>query len=598
MAGPARGAGRLSVRRRHRLAQRIAGVLLIGLAAALPAWAEGARAAHGLLIKLRDNADGTPAAPGQLKKLLDSAGLSAKERGLGKRSRHLDFGRLLPADEAGRIAQRLARLPEVEWVVPNERERRLNAPTDPLYPASFSSSGQWWMFQAGGSNRNDLEERRRGVPDLLSAWQTSTGSPGPVVAVLDTGITPHADLGFGVLAGRDFVSTVEYANDGDGWDADASDPGDWVSQADRDGNPLLFADCEVDDSSWHGTTITGMLAAETGNARGVAGINWSARVLPVRVAGKCGAEVADIVVGMRWAAGLQVFDHANRPVPLNPNPARVLNISFGGSAACNAAYQDVIDEVARNGVVVVAAAGNQNGAVSRPANCRGVIGVAALNRDGFKASYSNFGASLAIATVGGDPRMVGNWGLEVGDDGLLTIGNDGLRGVGNSIYVRRAGTSFAAPVVAGVAGLMLSVNPSLTAAQILDGLQRSARPHVVSPTIAECSERNPGRCICTTATCGAGILDAMAALQYAADPAAYVAPARVPEVIDNPEVDAAVALGTDRPSNVTEPPASTGSGGGGGALGWPWLLALAAAVATLSCRRARSPGRARSIGSP
>jgi serine protease len=588
VAGPARSAGRLSVRRRNRLAQRIAGVLLIGLAAALPAWAEGVRAAHGLIIKLRDNADGTPAAPGQMKKVLAAAGLSAQDRGVGKRSRHLDFGRMLHADEAGLYAQRLARLPEVEWVVPNERERRLNVPTDPLYAATFSSSGQWWMFQAGGSNRNDLEERRRGVPDLLSAWQTSTGSAVPVVAVLDTGITPHADLGSGVLPGRDFVSTIEYANDGDGWDADASDPGDWVSQADRDGSPALFGDCEVDDSSWHGTAITGMLAAETGNDRGVAGINWVARVLPVRVAGKCGAEVADIVVGMRWAAGLQVFDRGGRPVPLNTNPARVLNISFGGSAACNAAYQDVIDELARLGVVVVAAAGNEYGTVSRPANCRGVVGVAALNRDGFKSSYSNFGATVAIATVGGDPRMVGNWGFDVGDDGLLTIGNDGLRSVGNSIYVRQVGTSFAAPVVAGVAGLMLSVNPSLTAGQIIDGLQRSARPHVVSPTIAECSEQNPGRCICTTATCGAGILDAVAALQYAADPAAFVAPARVPEVIDNPEVDAAVALGTDRPSNVTPPPVATASGGG--ALGWAWLLALAAAVASLSCRRPRSRG--------
>jgi serine protease len=583
------------VHRRLRLAHRIAGVLLIGLAAALPAWGQSARAAHGLIIKLRDNPDGTPAPPGQMKKLLAAAGLSAQERGVGKRSRHLDFGRMLPADEAGRVAQRLSRLPEVEWVVPNERERRLNTPTDPMFPATFSSSGQWWMFQAGGSNANDLEERRRGVPDLLTAWQSSTGTSAPVVAVLDTGITPHADLGSGVLAGRDFVSTVEYANDGDGWDADARDPGDWVSQAERDANPSLFGDCEVDDSSWHGTTIAGMLAAETGNSRGVAGINWSARVLPVRVAGKCGAEVADIVVGMRWAAGLQVFDDAGRPVPLNPNPARVLNISFGGSAACNAAYQEAIDELGRIGVVVVAAAGNHNGAVSRPANCRGVIGVAALNRDGFKASYSNFGAQVAIATVGGDPRMVGNWGFELGDDGLLTLGNDGLRRVGNSIYVRQAGTSFAAPVVAGVVGLMLGVNPSLTAAQILDGLQRSARPHVVSSKIAECSEQNPGRCICTTATCGAGILDAPSALRYAADPAGYVSPARVPEVIDNDDVNTAVTLGADRPPNIAETPATAPTGGGGGALGGAWLLLLAAAVLSLSCRRERSRGPARAI---
>ena len=81
--------------------------------------------------------------------------------------------------------------------------------------------------------------------------------------------------------------------------------------------------------------------------------------------------------------------------------------------------------LAAKGVVVVAAAGNEHGAVTRPANCRGVIGVAALNRDGFKSSYSNFGTGVAIATGGGDPRLLGNWGMALGDDGLLTLGNAG-----------------------------------------------------------------------------------------------------------------------------------------------------------------------------
>jgi serine protease len=291
---------------------------------------------------------------------------------------------------------------------------------------------------------------------------------------------------------------------------------------------------------------------------------------------------------MRWAAGLAVQDGRGRTVPLNPNPARVLNVSFGGSAACNAAYQEVIDELAARGVVVVAAAGNKNGAVARPANCRGVVGVAALNRDGFKASYSSFGPSLTIATVGGDPRLLGSWGMVLGDDALLTVSNAGATSPGAAIYAREAGTSFATPVVSGVIGLMLSVNPSLSVADLIAGLQRSARPHVVSPRIETCSDGNPGRCICTTSTCGAGILDAHAALHYAADPAGYVAPARQPEVIDNIDVDDAVALGLDRPANtVASAPAS---GEGGGALGAGWLLALAAAVAGLSFRRPRSRG--------
>jgi serine protease len=583
-----RGGARLA-----RLARRTAGVLLLGLCASAPGWAAGAGPVNGFIVKLRDGAPAAEAPPSRLERVLGEARApAAGARALGRRTHVVDFGRRLGADEAEAIARRLAQRPEVEWVVPNEREQRLAVPQDPLFAASAMSSGQWWLFPAGGSNANDIEDRRRGVSGLQSAWQTTVGSASPVVAVLDTGITAHEDLAGAVLPGRDFVSTLEYANDGDGWDADPADPGDWVSAADRSANPVLFGDCEVQDSSWHGTIIAGILAAGTDNGRGVAAINWRGRVLPVRVAGKCGAEVADIIDGMRWAAGLTVLDDAGRALPANPNPARVVNISFGSQSACNAAYQEAIDELAENGVVVVAAAGNQHGSVSRPANCRGVIGVAALNRDGFKASYSNFGEPLTIATVGGDPRVVGGWGFELGDDGLLTVSNSGLRGPASGGYARDAGTSFAAPVVAGVAGLMLGLNPALSVGQVITGLRRSARPHVVSPTLPSCSAQSPGRCICTTSTCGAGILDATTALAYAADPAGFVRPARRAETIDNADVDAALALGVaDQPPNANVPPAA-GADEGGGALGLGWLAALALAVASLSRRRARSRGRA------
>jgi serine protease len=222
-------------------------------------------------------------------------------------------------------------------------------------------------------------------------------------------------------------------------------------------------------------------------------------VLPVRVAGKCGADVADIIDGMRWAAGLDGVckrsDGAGRCaefVPRNPNPARIINISFGGSAACGPAYQAAIDELrgvvfagGAVGAVVVASAGNGWAAPSRPANCQRVIGVAALNRDGFKTNYSAFGAVLALSTVGGDDAD-GAWGASLGanslaDSGILSVGNSGpttpanCSQAGAECYFNHFGTSFSAPIVSGAVSLMLSVNPALSASQIEQGLARSAR---------------------------------------------------------------------------------------------------------------------------
>ena len=521
--------------------------------------------------------------------MLATTGLGrATLRPVGRSAQLLDFGSLLTAAEAQRMAEQLRQRPEVEWVALNERDRRLQVPNDPYFAASAASPGQWWLRMATGSSANVLQDRLRGVPGVQAAWLNNTGNAQAVVAVLDTGITAHPDLDAHVLPGYDFVSTVAYANDGDGRDADPSDPGDWVSQADKDSNPALFAGCDVDNSSWHGSLIAGIVAAVSDNGVGVAGINWNGRVLPVRVAGKCGAEVADIVDGMRWAAGLEVVG-----APLNANPARVVNISFGGSAPCNAAYQEAIDELRALGVVVVAAAGNGHGNLTRPASCAGVIGVAALNRDGFKANYSNFGPAVVVATVGGDPPGEGRWGALLGDDGLLTLDNLGLQAPETASYGRAAGTSFAAPVVAGVVSLMLSANPTLSVTQIIDGVRRSARPHGVSGQMGVCSAQNPGRCLCTTSTCGAGILDAPQALLYALDPAGYVAPAQTAAVFDSPDLEAAMALGSDLPPNDGAVVVATVADSGGGAASPAWLLLLAVAALLLHAAhlRAKAPAR-------
>ena len=526
----------------------------------------------------------------RVRSTLQALGLgAARPRPLGRDALHLQFDRPLSADEAEHRAEQLRHRPEVEWAVPNARERRLQAVNDPLFAADAGSTGQWWLFPVQGSNGNALAGRMRGVPGIESAWAITAGlapTAPVVVAVLDTGITAHTDLDAHVLPGYDFVSTVEYAGDGDGRDADASDPGDFVSAADKTGaQAAAFSTCVEENSSWHGTNIAGILGAVTGNGIGVAAVNAQARIVPVRVAGKCGADLSDIIDGMHWAAGEQLLSSSGQPLPLNANPARVVSISFGGTTACSAAYQGAIDALAARGVVVVAAAGNEHGAITRPANCDRVVGVAAVNRDGFKTTYSNFGSKLVIATVGGDPvggDLVedGRWSTLLGDGGLLTVDNFGLQAPQSETYSRISGTSFATPIVAGVISLMLTANPNLTLDQIMNGLRLTARPHVVSTKIGACSAQNPGRCLCATSTCGAGLLDAEQAVRFALDPAGYVAPARTPANVDSADVTAAVALGLDRDANAVG-----ASSGGGGAMHPLVLLALGGALIALLRRR-------------
>ena len=558
---------------------------------------------------------------------------------VGSSAQLLRFERPLSRAQAEAVAARLALRPDVAWVTPNVRERRQataqNAPNDPDYAGTNAANGQWWLQPVGGVNSNPISMRLRGVPSFLPAWLNSTtGSAAAVVAVLDSGITCHPELGNltpnciggAILPGYDFVADWDpvtqrgYANDGDGRDADPRDPGDWVNAADRGADPTRYASCDVEDSSWHGTTIAGIVAAQTDNNVGVAAINWNGRVLPVRVAGKCGADVADIIEGMRWAAGLQACKRSDGAggcsefAPINPNPARIVNISFGGSAACSPAYQQAIDELRAArfangavGAVVVAAAGNGFNAPSRPANCERVLGVTALNRDGFKANYANFGPSLAIATVGGDDDD-GAWGRALGadslaDSGLLSIGNSSptapanCTGPGANCYFFHFGTSFAAPIVAGTLSLMLSLNPALTLSEIEQGLARTARPHVRS-TVAgfgTCSASNPGRCLCTTSTCGAGILDATRALAYAVAPTTYAVPVLQADVLDSFELRAAAAGGPDRAANASEPPPASGGSSGGGGMGALGLFGLA--LATWVLRRNGFSAASRKAGS-
>ena len=324
------------------------------------------------------------------------------------------------------LATRIAAESDVEYAVPDARKRIVAAPNDPFYATrAYNSStaptsggplvGQWYLKPPGptGTAANT-------APSSINAeqaWDLTTGSSSIVIADLDTGIRfDHPDFqGGNILAGYDMVAAdnanadgtggtdFSTANDGDGRDADASDPGDWVSASDVANNPD-FTNCTVDPtSSWHGTQTAGLMGAATNNGIGIASVgHGNVKVMPVRVLGKCGGFDSDIQAGMLWAAGLAVPG-----VPANPTPARVLNMSLGGTEACSAAYQDIVNQVVAAGAVIVVAAGNgdSNGigtSVGSPANCTGVIAVAALRSAGDKVGFSNLGPEVAIAAPGGN----------------------------------------------------------------------------------------------------------------------------------------------------------------------------------------------------
>lgn len=401
-------------------------------------------------------------------------------------------------------ALRRARLhPDVAWVEPDVLVPRLQVPNDSLF-------GLQWHLEApnGTTNISGL--------NMPAAWADTTGSS-VVVAVVDSGVRfGHPDLqalGPRLLPGHDLVSELSVANDGGGRDNDPSDPGDWINAGDQ-ANPL-FAGCDVANSSWHGTFIAGQIAAATNNAQGVAGLNWGARVLPVRVSGKCGALVSDLLDGLRWAAGLPVSG-----LPANLNPARVINLSFGGDQPCSWAYQSTIDAVTDAGALVVVAGGNADTTLTRPADCRRVMTVTSARKDGAKASYASFGSRVALAAPGGSNES-GNASL------LFSTDNTGTTTPLIDTYGYKQGTSFAAPQAAGVASLMLAVNPSLSPRQLIERMKAGARAWSTVPSLGGvplCGVPGAGVCHCTTTTCGAGLLDAHTSVQLATGPAVVIRP--------------------------------------------------------------------------
>jgi serine protease len=473
-----------------------------------------ARPTRQIIIKFNDLAADSAMQSGAEATVLDQLSLAAGEelayvRPMSGGAHVLALPDYQSPDDVAAISARLTELADVDYAEPDlvrgiGRGTVLTPAVTELNPNDTRFGDQWHYKHVPGT--------AEGI-NLPPAWAITTGSSSTVVAVVDTGILSHADLAGRIAPGYDFITSPTTANDGGGRDGDASDPGDWIAA-----NECGFTH-SARNSSWHGTHVAGTIGAATNNSLGVSGVNWQTKILPVRVLGKCGGITSDIVDGIRWAAGLHVPG-----APANKNPADVINLSLGGSGPCMASEKAAFADVKAAGTTVVIAAGNSaSDAVNySPANCENTITVAATDRGGDRAYYSNFGNIVEVSAPGGETNsQAGN--------GVLSTWNTGATAPASDSYVFYQGTSMAAPHVAGLVSLMIARDPTLTPNEIVSTLQNTARAF-------------PAGSDCSTSRCGAGIVDAQRAINPI-DPVIYGNQVYLPSVV-TPSVAPEISFGS------------------------------------------------------
>ncbi|WP_204106698.1 MULTISPECIES: S8 family peptidase [Spirulina sp. CCY15215] len=250
--------------------------------------------------------------------------------------------------------------------------------------------------------------------NIEQAWAETKGD-GVVVAVIDTGVSKVPDL-----KETKFVKGYDFVND-------KVDAGDDVG---------------------HGTHVAGTIAQSTNNGYGVAGIAYEAKIMPIKVlAASGGGTVSDIAEGIRFAAD---------------NGADIINMSLGGGGESKL-LEDAIHYAYDKGVVIIAAAGNENrNSSSYPARYPRVLSVSALDPAGLKAPYSNYGAGVDISAPGGS------------EQGKI-LQNTIDPSTGEAVFLGFQGTSMASPHVAGVAALLKAEGID-SPAEIYEILKQSARP--------------------------------------------------------------------------------------------------------------------------
>jgi serine protease len=324
---------------------------------------------------------------------------------------------------------------------------------------------------------------RNGI-SMPAAWKYSQGDGDKVVAVIDTGIKAHQQInksltrnGDGSIYGYDFVSEPASAADGDGEDSNPNDEGGGSSSG----------------SSFHGTQVAGIIAAEQ-DFLGTAGVAPNVKILPIRALGKDGGTIADLIKAVNWAAGVKI-----EGVPQNRYPVSVINLSLGAkeTVSCSGAYSSVFSSAIAKGITIVAAAGNEGRAsLSFPGNCDGVITVVATQALGDRATYSNYGPGSLLSAPGGQENS--HSAEDVSSKGMIITTS--INPAGAEDYILTQGTSMAAPVVSGIVALMYSMQPKITPARVRSILQESVRPFAAESNCA------------IFGGCGTGIVNAKLAL--------------------------------------------------------------------------------------
>ena len=358
----------------------------------------------------------------------------------------------------------------------------LRTSSEPVYrptgaPRQVPNDPYYWV-QEWGAN----------MVDLPRAWAITTGSSAFTIAVVDQGVrfdAPSVAANF-TNDGYDFVSPILFSDIGDpsngaicgggvlpdidddgtaGPDPDPTDPDGVI----YDSTAACWQHATLGD---HGLWTSGIVGAVSNDGNDVAGVDWNARIRPIRVLGITGLGTGfDIAQGILYAAGLPAVG-AGGALVTAPSKSAIINLSLGGFGS-DSAEAAAVQAAEQAGCLVVASAGNGTTDVPvYPAAYPGVVGVSAVGMDGVIASYSNGGSYVSLAAPGGEYRLDDN-----GGDGILGPGWNFQ--TGQPTFLVGYGTSAAAPYVSGVAALVLSHEPGLSAEALATRLETyaSRRPN-------------------------------------------------------------------------------------------------------------------------